>query len=125
MSVCLSLKITFSRNFQSVSYCGADFSDLFPQTGFYRICRSFLKCLHTSNVPRGLEGGGSIPTRSSEVLTKSNRIANWSENIYCSYSNILISLKIAEFSTPAPQDVRKKGSKILKLPRFAIVLHLQ
>ena len=32
-------------------------------------------------------------------------------------------LKIAEFRTPTPQDVRKKGSKILKLPRFAIVLH--
>ena len=32
-------------------------------------------------------------------------------------------LKIAEFRTPAHQDVRKKGSKILKLPRFAIVLH--
>ena len=31
-------------------------------------------------------------------------------------------LKIAEFRTPAPQDVREKGSKILKLPRFAIVL---
>ena len=32
-------------------------------------------------------------------------------------------LKIAEFWTSTPQDVRKKGSKILKLPRFAIVLH--
>ena len=32
-------------------------------------------------------------------------------------------LKIAEFRMPTPQDVRKKGSKILKLPRFAIVLH--
>jgi len=32
------------------------------------------------------------------------------------HSNILISLKIAEFRTPTPQDVRKKGSKILKLP---------
>ena len=32
-------------------------------------------------------------------------------------------LKIAKFRTPTPQDVRKKGSKILKLPRFAIVLH--
>ena len=32
-------------------------------------------------------------------------------------------LKIAEFRTPTLQDVRKKGSKILKLPRFAIVLH--
>jgi len=32
-------------------------------------------------------------------------------------------LKIAEFRMPTPQDVRKKGSKIVKLPRFAIVLH--
>ena len=44
--------------------------------------------------------------------------------VECSYY-ILISLKIAEFRTPTPQDVRKKGSKILKLPRFANVLHLQ
>jgi len=28
----------------------------------------------------------------------------------------LISLKFAEFRTPIPQDVQKKGSKILKLP---------
>ena len=32
-------------------------------------------------------------------------------------------LKIAEFRTPTPQDVRKKGSKILNYRRFAIVLH--
>ena len=32
-------------------------------------------------------------------------------------------LKVAEFRTPTPQEVRKKGSKILKLPRFAIVLY--
>ena len=32
-------------------------------------------------------------------------------------------LKIAEFRAPTPQDVRKKGSKFLKLPRFEIVLH--
>ena len=32
------------------------------------------------------------------------------------HSNILISLKIAEFRTPTPQDVQKKGNKILKLP---------
>ena len=32
-------------------------------------------------------------------------------------------LKIAEFRMPTPQDVWKKGSKILKLPRFAIVLY--
>ena len=39
--------------------------------------------------------------------------------------NILITLKIAEFRTPTPQDVPKKSSKILKLPRFAIVLHME
>jgi len=43
-----------------------------------------------------------------------------------SHSNILISLKIAEFRTPTPQDVRKKGSKILKLPpvhnRFTLTM---
>ena len=58
------------------------------------------------------------PSRKSEVLIKLNRIANWAENVYYSYFNILISLKIAEFRTPTPQDVRKKGSKILKQPRF-------
>ena len=31
--------------------------------------------------------------------------------------------EISEFRTPTPHDIRKKGSKILKLPRFAIVLH--
>ena len=31
--------------------------------------------------------------------------------------------KHADFRTPTHQDVRKKGSKIPKLPRFAIVLH--
>jgi len=30
--------------------------------------------------------------------------------------NILISLKIAEYRTPTPQDVSEKGSEILKLP---------
>ena len=33
--------------------------------------------------------------------------------------------KIAEFRTPTPQDVRKKGSKILKLPRLATVCQTQ
>ena len=36
------------------------------------------------------------------------------------FSKLLI---IAEFRMPTPQDVWKKGIKILKLPRFAIVLH--
>ena len=31
--------------------------------------------------------------------------------------------KIAEFRTPTHQDVGKKGSKIRKLPRFAVVLY--
>jgi len=36
---------------------------------------------------------------------------------------IVKTVKIAEFRMPTPQDVRKKGSKILKLTRFVIVLH--
>ena len=32
------------------------------------------------------------------------------------HSNNLIILKIAEFRTPTTQDVRKKGSEIVKLP---------
>ena len=32
-------------------------------------------------------------------------------------------LNTSQFTTPKPQDVRKKFSKILKLPRFAIVVH--
>jgi len=34
-------------------------------------------------------------------------------------------LKIAEYRMPTPQDVWKKGSKILKPPRLVIVLHQQ
>ena len=33
------------------------------------------------------------------------------------------NFNIAEFRTPTPQDAWKKGSKILELLRFAIVLH--
>ena len=33
--------------------------------------------------------------------------------------------QIAEFMMLTHQDVRKKGSKILKLHRFAVVLHYQ
>ena len=36
---------------------------------------------------------------------------------------IVKTVKNCWFSTPTPQDVQEKGSKILKLPRFAIVLH--
>ena len=73
----------------------------------------------------GEVGVFNTPLRNSEVLTKSNLTANCAENVSFSYSSTLISLKIAEFRTPTPQDVQKKGSKILKPPRFAIVLHLR
>jgi len=58
-----------------------------------------------SAVPRG--GGCVVQTppkfrRSSKIVSNSTRL--WK------------LLKIAEFRKPTPQDVRKKGSKILKLP---------
>jgi len=31
-------------------------------------------------------------------------------------SPIVLAVNVAEFRTPTPQDIRKKGSKILKLP---------
>jgi len=80
--------------------------------------------LWNSGVSRGV-WGLEPPSPKFRVLTKANRIAIWAENVYCSYFNILISLKISEFRTSAPQDVWKKGSKILKLHKLAIVLHLQ
>jgi len=68
---------------------------------------------HNSGVPRG--GGGVrvfILPQNSEGPPKSCQTQPDCEN-----------LKIAEFRMPTLQDVREKGSKILKLPRFAIVLH--
>ena len=88
------------------------------------VCVCVCVCV-CSGVPREVGLGCLKPPWNSEVLTKANRIVNWAENVQCSYSNILINLKIAEFRTPTSQDVRKKGSKILKLPRFALVLHLE
>ena len=61
--------------------------------------------------------GGGVQTpppkfwRPSKIVPKSTRL--WK------------LLKIAEFRTPTHQDVRKKCSKILKLPKFAIILHQQ
>ena len=59
----------------------------------------------------GFEGVQPPPKfrRPSKIVPKSTRL--WK------------LLKIAEFRTPTPQDVRKYGTKILKLPRFATVLH--
>ena len=66
----------------------------------------------SSGVPKRGGFGGSTPPefqRPSKIVPKSNRL--WK------------LLKIGEFRTPTPHDVRKKGSKFLKLRRFAIVLH--
>jgi hypothetical protein len=69
-----------------------------------------------SGVPRGGVGVSTPPpARKAEVLTKLSRISSPVENtsvtVLCSYFIILISLKIAEFRTPTPQDVRKKTVK--------------
>ena len=42
-----------------------------------------------------------------------------------SRTGLQIERKMFSVPIPTSQDVRKKGSKIPKLPRFAIVLHLQ
>jgi hypothetical protein len=52
--------------------------------------------------------------RNSEGLPKNRAILN---------PIVKTVKKIAEFMMLTHQDVRKKGSEILKLPRFAIVLH--
>ena len=54
------------------------------------------------------EGGGSTPPPSLEFRRPSKIVPN--------STRLWKLLKIAEFRTPIPQDVRKKGSKILKLP---------
>jgi len=57
-------------------------------------------------------GGVNPPPRNSEGSPKSCQTQPDCEN-----------LKIAEFRTPKPQNFRKKGNKILKLPKFTIDLH--
>ena len=58
----------------------------------------------------GVFGGVQTPPpkfqRPSKIVPNSTRLSK--------------PLKIAGFRTPTPQDFRKKGSKILKPPRFAI-----
>jgi len=67
----------------------------------------------SSGVPR--MGGVQTPSPPPEIpKTFQNR---------AKLKPIVKTVKIAEFRTPTPQDVREKSSKILKLPRFAIVLH--
>ena len=65
-----------------------------------------------SGVPRGVSNPAP-PPRNSEGPPK-----------LCQNSTRLWKLlKIAEFRTPTPQDVRKKAVKSLNYRRFAIVLH--
>jgi len=59
-------------------------------------------------------GGGSTPPPPEIPKALQNR---------AKLNPIWKLLKIAEFMAPTPQDVRKKGSKFLKLLMFAIVLH--
>ena len=67
----------------------------------------------TSGVPR--EGGLGCSNPAPEIVKALQNRAK--------LNPIVKTFKIAEFRTPTYQDARKKGSKILKLPRFAIVLH--
>ena len=67
----------------------------------------------SSGVPRG--GLGVFKPPPPEILKALQNRAK--------LNPICENLKIAEFRTPTHQDVRKKCSKILKLPRFANVLH--
>ena len=67
-----------------------------------------------SGVHRGVFGCSNPPLEIPKALQKivPNSTRLWK-----------LFKKVAEFRTPTHQDVRKKGSKILKLRRFAIVLH--
>ena len=75
--------------------------------------RCFCDATDISGVPRGVWGVQTPPPNSEGLPPKSCQ----------TQPHLWKLLKIAEFRKPTPQDVRKKGSKILKLPRFAIVLH--
>jgi len=59
------------------------------------------------SVPRGRGVGVQTPPPPKIPKALQNR---------AKLNPIVRLLKIAEFRTPTPQDVRKKGSKILKLP---------
>ena len=69
--------------------------------------------LFVSGVPRG--GVWGVHPHAPKIRRPSKIVPN--------STRLWKMLKISEFRTPTPQDVREKGSKILKLPRFAIVLH--
>ena len=78
--------------------------------------KSWYRLTASSGVPMGggVWGVQTRPPRNSEGPPKNRAKLN----------PIVKNVKqIAEFRTPTPQDVLKKCSKILKLPRFTIVLH--
>ena len=62
-------------------------------------------------------GGGSVVQPPPEIPKARQKIVPNSTRLWKLFK------KIAEFRMPTHQDVRKKGSKILKLRRFAFVLH--
>jgi len=72
-------------------------------------------CVAPSGVPGGR--GWGVQTPPSPKFQRPSKIV---PNATRSKKTVK---KITEFRTPTPQDVWKKGSKILKLPRFAIVLY--
>jgi len=67
----------------------------------------------TSGVPKGGWGWG--------VQNPPPEIPKALQNRAKTQPDLWKLLKIAGFRMPTPQDVRRKGSKILKLPRFAVV----
>jgi len=79
-------------------------TDLHGKNVYTNVSQCYV-CMYISSVRRGLRGFNPPPhpkfRRPSKIVPKSTRL--WK------------LLKIAEFRTPTPQDVRKKGSKILKL----------
>ena len=84
----------------------------YMSSGIWRsvVCRQVKQTLHyDSGVTRG---DSTPPPQIPKVLQNRAKL-----------NPIWKPLKIAEFGTPTLQYVRKKGSKILKLPWFAIVLH--
>ena len=81
--------------------------------GLIRVCYNSKEQSVAVAYRGGELGCSNPPPRNSEGPPKS----------YQTQPDLWKLLKIAEFRTPTPQDVQKKGSKILKLPRFATVLN--
>ena len=68
------------------------------------------KSVTYSGVPRGVRGGWTPPKPSLGTPSEFRRPSK----IVPNSTRLWKLLKIAEFRTPTPQDVRKKGTKILK-----------